>query len=195
MKKVRTLGLISAFALPMALWAAEEGMPSMPKIAPKKTYKIGSVQQGETLLEQRGYGDQEPAVRMMNLMMVGGSGYEGMDMEHAAAAGTPKVPSPAEGQTATFDVQSKITPDPPRVGLNTLDIEIHAKNGGAPVRGMKITVQVYMTSMNMGTEESVAKEVSPGKYRAKVAFSMAGPWAVKLLLPEGGEKVLQFKAI
>jgi hypothetical protein len=181
-----------AFLISALSYAAEEGMPRMPRITPKNSYKIETAQQGEDLLNQRGYGDQEPMVRMMNLMMVGGSGYEGMDMQNMSAATAPKVPSPAEGQTATYDVQSKITPDPPHVGTNTLEIEIHRKNGGTPVRGLKIRAQVYMTSMNMGTEEPVVKETAPGKYRVKVAFSMAGPWAVKLLLPEGGEKVSSF---
>ncbi|MFL5814942.1 MAG: FixH family protein [Bdellovibrionia bacterium] len=181
------LGLIS-----MTAHSAEEGMPRMPKIAPKKSYTVQSIEQGKTLLEERGYGDQEPMVRMMNLMMVGGSGYEGMDMQNVSEAAAPKVPSPAEGQTASFDVQSKLTPDPARVGANTLEIEIHQKNGGTPVKGLKIRAQVYMTSMDMGTEEPAVKETAPGKYQVKVAFPMAGPWAVKLLLPEGGEKVLPF---
>ena len=61
-------------------WSGEEGMPKMPIIQPKKTYVIPNQKTGDELLEQRGYGDQEPMVRMMNLMMVGGSEYEGMDM-------------------------------------------------------------------------------------------------------------------
>jgi hypothetical protein len=166
---------------------------------------VESAEQGETLLEERGFGDQEPIVRMMNLMMVGGSGYEGMDMskmpetavaltghDHMHAA--PEVPSPAEGQTATYDVQTKINPEPPRMGANVLDIVVENKNTKKPVRGLKIKAKVYMTSMDMGIEEPKIREVSPGKYRTKVTFSMKGPWAVKLSLPEGGEKVLTFEA-
>jgi hypothetical protein len=186
-------GVIAGFAFASnSSQAAEEGMPRMPRIAPKNSYTVRSVDQGKSLLEQRGFGDQEPMVRMMNLMMVGGSGYEGMDMQNISAATVSKAPSPAEGQTATFDVQSKITPDPAQVGTNILEIRIYQKNGGTPVRGLKIRAQVYMTSMDMGTEEPAVKESAPGKYQVKVAFPMAGPWAVKLLLPEGGEKVLPF---
>ena len=51
-----------------------------------------------------------------------------------------------------------------------------------------------MTSMDMGTEKPEVREVAPGKYRLKAVFSMKGPWAVKVVLPEGGEKVLTFEA-
>jgi hypothetical protein len=182
--------MAATFVLSFSALAAEEGMPRMPKIAPKKIFPIESTEQGNTLLEQRGFGDQEPAVRMMNLMMVGGSRYEGMSMEQSSASST--SPAPAEGQTATYDIQSLIHPEPPHVGANILDIDVHVKNGGAPARGLKITAHVYMTSMNMGTEELSLRAVSPGKYQAKVSFSMAGVWAVKILLPEGGEKTLTF---
>ena len=68
-------------AIPLSAHAGTEGMPGMPKIAPKKSYSVSSVDASEELQEQRGFGDKEPEVRMMNLMMVGGSGMEGMTME------------------------------------------------------------------------------------------------------------------
>lgn len=193
-------------------WTGEEGMPKMPLIQPKKTFIVPTQEAGEDLLEQRGYGDQEPMVRMMNLMMVGGSGYEGMDMAEMTAdtktpgsklplvsdhhghghTSSPPVPTPAEGQTATFDFDAKITPNPPRVGTNTLEIGIQRKNKAEPATGLKIAAKVFMTSMDMGTEEPKVREIAPGRYQVKVVFSMNGPWAVKLLLPEGGEKVLNF---
>jgi hypothetical protein len=54
-----------------------------------KTYEVPTKHAGEALLEQRGYGAREPEVRMQNLMMVGGSEAEGMDMSqhHGPHAG------------------------------------------------------------------------------------------------------------
>jgi hypothetical protein len=213
-----------AYSVTYSALAGSEGMPGMPIISPKKTYSVPSKDAGEELQDQRGFGDQEPMVRMMNLMMVGGSGYEGMNMEemgkmeatdHAHMnhqmtmaendhemgnmSGTkmqptpPKTAKPAEGQTASYDILPKITPDPPTAGANTLDISVENKNTHKPVPGLKLKVQVYMTSMDMGTEEPRVKEISPGKYRVKVVFSMKGPWAVKLSLPEGGEKTLAYE--
>jgi hypothetical protein len=123
------------------------------------------------------------------------SADEGHDMQsmketaHSAA----KTPSPAEGQTASYDVQTQITPDPPNVGPNEVEITVQNKNTRKPVGGLKLKVRVSMTSMDMGTEEPKVKEIAPGKYRVKVAFAMKGPWAVKVFLPEGGEKVLNYE--
>lgn len=200
--------LVALSLISIPAWGGVEGMPKMPKIQPKKVYSIKNKKEGEELLEQRGYGDQEPMVRMMNLMMVGGSGYEGMDMsemagdkKHVAMSGheghmqaaAPPVPTPAEGQTASYDFNVKITPDPPKVGTNTLVVGIQHKNEAKPAKGLNIKAQVFMTTMDMGTEEPNVKEIAPGRYQIKVGFSMKGQWAVKLLLPESGEKVLNFE--
>ena len=60
-----------------AAFAEHEEMPSMPRLQPQKIF---IVKDGLELESQRGFGAQEPMVRMMNLMMVEGSGMEGMDM-------------------------------------------------------------------------------------------------------------------
>ncbi len=192
--------LIAAALIATPARSMEEGMPKMRRIQAKRTFIVPNQEAGEELLKQRGYGDQEPMVRMMNLMMVGGSGYEGMDMAQMTAdatnskiSGPATVPTPAEGQTATFDFDAKITPNPPTVGANILVIVIQRKNTTDPAMGLKIAAQVYMTSMDMGTEEPSVQEISPGRYQLKAVFSMAGPWAVKILLPEEGTKVLNFE--
>ncbi len=58
----------------------EEGMPGMPLAREKQIFSVTSFPQGEKLRHESGYGDQETVVRMMNLMMVGGSAVEGMEM-------------------------------------------------------------------------------------------------------------------
>lgn len=201
-----------ALSVSTSAWCIEEGMPKMLRIQPKRVYSVKTPQEGEELLEQRGYGDKEPMVRMMNLMMVDGSGYEGMEMGEMSAEGkkysvpistashpghvhqasTP-APTPADEQAATYDFDLKISPDPPRVGTHTLVVGIQRKNDQKPAKSLQVKAQVFMTSMDMGIEEPKVRELAPGRYQMKVAFSMKGAWAVKLLLPEGGEKVLHFE--
>ncbi len=207
-KQISVLLLVSLVLLKIPVQAASEGMSNMPTIQPKKVYRIKSAEEGEQLQEQRGYGDQEPMVRMMNLMMVGGSGYEGMDMEQMNAKGgheghaehsghsmgAMSAPMPAEGQTAQYDLLGEIVPKPPKVGANVFELRASIKNTQKPAKGLKFKAQVYMTSMDMGTEEPKVLEVSPGRYQTKAVFSMKGPWAVKILFPEGGEKVFTFEA-
>lgn len=89
--------LLFAASAPAA-FAIDEGMPNMPRIAPKRVYTVPTREAGEELLESRGFGDREPSVRMMNLMMVEGSGYEGMEMGGHSHAGS--GPAPDDGKKA-----------------------------------------------------------------------------------------------
>jgi hypothetical protein len=202
-----------------AAWASEEHMPQMPQAKATRTYTIQSAEQGEDLQDQRGYGDQESMVRMMNLMMVEGSGYEGMDMSGMAMpsqpAVAPKAPPPASDMRGTaiaekpsaaaspsaaatasvpspYRFEAKMTPAPPKVGTNVLVVSIRTQRG-QPAKNLKIRAQVYATDMDMGVEEPRVKEISPGVYQVKASFSMPGAWAVKLLLPGEEAKVFNFE--
>ena len=171
--------------------AGTEGMPSMPLIQPLNSFTIQSNDQGDQLLENRGFGAQEPMVRMMNLMMVAGSGMEGMDMSGVKKMGsTPAANSPEAGE---FVIETKTTPPSAQVGTNTLDLTITKDK--KPAKGLKLKAQVSMTSMDMGTDDVSVKELSPGKYRLMATFSMQGPWTVKVLFPYGKEKILNFSAV
>jgi hypothetical protein len=195
-------------AIPVASFATEESMKQMPIIKPKNSYSVQSTAKGENLLDQRGFGDQEPMVRMMNLMMVQGSGYEGMDMDamnkmdKGAAQGhqmkvatdeTTKVQSP-EGQPGSLPYDIKIKSISAKVGPNPITISVSDAKTGKPKKGLKLKAQVYMTSMDMGTEEPRVREISPGEYQVKASFAMKGPWALKLILPDG-EKIFNFDVV
>lgn len=182
------LAVLSLLQAP-SLWADQDSMPHMPKIQPKRIITVqGS--EGETIQDQRGFGDQEPMVNMMNQMMVEGSGMEGMDMGSMkmAAAAPPAV----DGAAIPYLIEVKSESTPPQVGANRLTLLIKNAKDNTPAPGLKLKAKVYMTSMDMGTEEPAIKEASPGKYQLKAPFAMKGPWAVKILFPNGGEKVLNF---
>ncbi len=170
--------------------AGVEGMPHMPSISAKKTYTVQSTDDGESLQDQRGFGDQEGMVRMMNLMMVEGSGMEGMDMTQTTMASSSEIPQSA--QSELYVIQWKLNPESPRVGSNLLELTIQHKKDQKPAGGLKLKAFVAMTSMDMGTEEPKVKEVSPGKYQVKLPFSMQGPWAVRIRFPDGKETELSF---
>ncbi len=190
--------------------AAEEGMTQMPKIKPKSSYSVQSNEKGEDLLDNRGFGEKEPMVRMMNLMMVEGSGVEGMDMNDASTKATAghemnhghemKMAANESSPTQTSSAKSSglkfeatIAPSPAKVGANSVTISVRDSKSGELKKGLKPKAQVYMMSMDMGTDEPRVSETSPGKYQLKAIFSMKGPWAVKLILPSE-EKVFSFEA-
>jgi hypothetical protein len=190
-------------------FAAQDNMPQMPQAHSKTTYTVKSADQGDTLQDERGFGDQAPMVRMMNLMMVEGSGYEGMAMapSHGKSSGqsmaempgmamgaspvkTSRVP--ASKTDATYEYQLKGPPGGAKVGANTVVVSIHQVNNHQPAKGLKLKAQVYMTSMDMGLGEPRVKEIAPGDYQLKAVFAMEGPWAVKITLPGGQERVFNF---
>lgn len=183
---VSTFILLSLFSI---RGMAGEEMANMPKIQPKDTYTIKSQAQGEDLLDNRGFGDKEPMVRMMNLMMVEGSGMTGMDMKMAANHEEPTHFSERVTSKYTYEFSTK--PSLPKIGVNIVTIFIHDSKKEKVVKGLKLKVQVYSKTMDMGTSEPRVREIAPGKYQLKVNFTMEGTWALKLILPNE-EKVLDF---
>lgn len=176
---------------------ASESMKQMPMLKSKTRFEIKSVEQGKELEAQRGFGDHENEVRMMNLMMVEGSGYEGMDMSGGAETAK-NSPSPKETHhhhqpsLEPYTLRVELKQDHAQVGPHQMILTITDTQTGKPLSGLKLQASVYMTSMDMGTDHPTVKEIHPGSYRLKVVFSMAGPWAVKLASPRF-EKILSFQ--
>jgi hypothetical protein len=210
--------LLAALVFPFRLHAAEDGMVSMPKIQPKRTITVKTADEGESLQEDRGFGEKDAEVSMMNLMMVEGSGYEGMDMNagmsgmkmdsgkdsgHSmhgmkmAAAEPSKAPVPSEKpkeSTERYSIERKNESGEAKVGANPVEFTVLDAKTGKPAKGLKIKAEVSMTSMDMGTTTPRVRETSPGTYQVKAVFSMKGPWAVKLSFPDGQDETLSFTA-
>lgn len=165
--------------------AGTEQMMAMPILKETRSYAVPSTQAGEDLLDQRGFGDKEPEVRMMNLMMVEGSGYEGMDMGAMKMAGMAKSSEGEKKETPSeFNVELTKSPTPVKKGVNVFEFAIKDGKGNA-LKNLKLQAQVYMTSMDMGTESPRVREIKPGLYQIKASFSMNGPWAIKIVAPSG----------
>jgi hypothetical protein len=186
--------------------AGVENMKQMPLIQATKSYTVPSNEAGEELVQKRGYGDQEPMVKMMNLMMVEGSGIEGMSMDSmpmarndeaapkTAAKNPGKVPTEMRGSLDSMDIQTNIALSDAKVGSNTVVIKISDAKSKRPAVGLKLKAQVTMASMDMGVEEPKIKEVAPGKYQLNAVFTMKGPWLLKLQTGDGSERVLKYEA-
>ena len=190
-----TSGILLTTLLSTTALAGTQGMSSMPTIQPKKVY---TVKGDEDFDSQKGFGEEESMTRMMNLMMVEGSGYEGMDMDAmkvsdntARSSGhSMSGMSTQDPVKSDFPYQVEVLNKQTKVGSN--NIEFSVKQNGKEVKGLKLKAQVYMTSMDMGTEEPKVKEMTAGKYQVKAPFTMKGPWAVKIIFPNNKETVLDF---
>lgn len=159
-------------------------MPPVSRLQPKRVVTVTGTEDWESL---RGFGKDAPMAEMMTLMMVGGSGMEHMKMAPMKRGGrqmagmdmgapAPSTPSAAASQNG-LDLHAIISPNPPIVGDNTLDIEA-TDGSGKPVTSLKLSVSVAMTSMDMGTEHPKVVEGRDGHYTTAVNFSMKGPWRV-----------------
>lgn len=195
MKKLILLATTILFST--ITFAGHQGMPSMPTLEPKKVYIVKG---DEDFDAQKGFGDEESMTRMMNLMMVEGSGFEGMDMNAMKVTDNKTAPKTSHtmiGMSQTDSVKTDfpyqveiVSSQEAKVGSNT--IEFSVKDKAKEVKGLKLKAQVYMTSMDMGKEELKVKEMGAGKYQVQAQFIMKGPWAVKIISSDHKEKILNF---
>lgn len=77
-----------------------------------------------------------------------------------------------------FTVEQAITPQPARVGRNTLTFMI--TDAGKPVDGAQLAVEADMTHAGMKPEFADVKETQSGRYEGVVNLPMAGDWVIVL---------------
>lgn len=77
-------------------------------------------------------------------------------------------------------------PNPLKMGPATFIIDVKDKDG-KPVENAKVSFDLNMTAMNMGTQKGNATFVGDGRYSAAGKMSMKGPWRVKtkVAMPDG----------
>jgi hypothetical protein len=163
-------------------------MQPMARLQPKRVVTVTGKEDWDEL---RGFGKDSAMAEMMTLMMVGGSGMEHMKMAPMKRGNMPRVgiergamamgATRAPDQQTGLNVNATVSPNPPIVGDNTLDITVTDARR-KPVTGLKLTTSVAMTSMDMGTEHPKVVEGQAGHYTMKAQFSMTGPWRVTLTL-------------
>ena len=202
---VATMSMFFTFS--NSAFASSEGMTSMPTIQPKRVF---TVTEKDDLQGNQGFGDREPMIKMMNLMMVEGSGMEGMDMDMStptklaandktqpkeAAVGEMKMgdAGAVKKMDSLYEIELKSS-STAKVGVNQIQFVVADGLTKKPAKGLKLKSQVSMTSMDMGVENPQVSEKAPGLYQVKAGFSMRGPWAVKIEFPDKLEKTFNFEA-
>lgn len=88
-----------------------------------------------------------------------------------AAAGC----SSGSGSDPDVQVECTIEPSPPAMGPASIKIALAAATG-QPIAGASVHVEGNMQHAGMVPEMATAAEVSPGRYRASIKFTMAGDW-------------------
>lgn len=83
-------------------------------------------------------------------------------------------------------VAHEIAPQPPGVGPATVTLRVTDEAGRA-VTGARTKVEGNMSHAGMAPVFAEAGEVAPGRYEARLEFTMSGDWLllVDLTLPDG----------
>jgi hypothetical protein len=101
---------------------------------------------------------------------------------------------PADYQsTPGLAIKHSISPDPPRVGANTLSLDL-ADATAAPISKARVTLEADMLHPGMVPRPFEVKEVGGGQYQSQLQFEMAGDWVILLhvTLPDGNTLDRQF---
>jgi hypothetical protein len=86
-----------------------------------------------------------------------------------------------ESGTPVVTIEHEVTPQPVRVGSNTITLRLSDLSGDA-VTGAGITLEGNMSHAGMAPVFAKANETEPGKYQSLLELSMAGDWIVLLHL-------------
>jgi hypothetical protein len=163
----------------------------LSRLVPKQVVTVKGDEDWESLT---GFGPNESMVGMMTLMMVGGSGMEGMKMAPMKPGSMAGMDMSDGGGMAGMDMSGKggakaapsgyrvkatVNPNPPAVDVNTIDLAITGPDG-RPAAGLKLNATVAMTSMDMGTARPKVEDLGQGRYRVAAEFTMKGSWRVAI---------------
>lgn len=77
------------------------------------------------------------------------------------------------------DISLTTNPDPLQPGPATFFIDVKDKNE-KPVDTAKVSFDLNMTTMNMGTQQGEATSQGNGRYSAMGRMTMKGPWRVSV---------------
>ena len=80
-------------------------------------------------------------------------------------------------QNSGITFKYELTPQPPRVGATTFDLELRDANSQA-VGGAHVELEGNMSHAGMSPVVCVTREIETGKYRGTLPLTMAGDWIV-----------------
>lgn len=99
---------------------------------------------------------------------------------------------PPDNAGSEINLQWEITPDPPRVGMAKINITLQDSTR-QPIKGADVQLEGNMSHPGMQPVLVTAEEIAPGKYSARMEFTMSGDWfiLVNSTLSGGGEVTKQ----
>ncbi len=117
----------------------------------------------------------------------------GMANRMGFGAGTSSGPTQAKlgdmastSHTGDLQLSVSLNPDPPQPGPTTFTLQV-TDPAGQPVAGAQVRWSMDMTNMNMGPQNGQMTDLGSGRYQARGAFSMGGPWRISVEVSKDGQ--------
>ncbi len=95
----------------------------------------------------------------------------------SAAAIVAAIGCRAATSSPNVTVEHEISPQPARVGMNTVVVKL-TNSSGNPVVSARIMLEADMSHAGMSPVFGEAKEVQPGQYQSQLMLGMAGDWVI-----------------
>ena len=94
--------------------------------------------------------------------------------------------SKSSGSASDVSVVLASDPQPPRAGRNTFTVTLTSQ-AGQPILGAHVSLEGDMSHPGMSPAFADAKEITPGKYQARLDLNMLGDWTIiaHIQLPSG----------
>jgi hypothetical protein len=132
-------------------------------------------------------------VALVTFVLYSVGGYEDGDI--LAGGSAAKLATPvAAGACGTgqpddsYSIAVASDPDPPRPEGTTFRLTV--RQGGRAITGAKVCVTADMPTMQHPGLNTMAKELSGGKYETVIKFSMGGSWVASVTIAEPGKPVV-----
>jgi hypothetical protein len=91
-------------------------------------------------------------------------------------------------------LRHEVAPQPPKVGPATITLSLDDA-AGKPIAGARVNLEGNMSHPGMNPVFAEAREISAGRYRASIEFTMGGDWVmlVRINLPDGQKLEREFE--
>jgi Cu(I)/Ag(I) efflux system membrane fusion protein len=158
---------------------------------------LGGLTEGERIVTSGNFLiDSESKLQAAESMMgmMGAIGMGDWRMENARpmemGGGMGAMAGPQEKTISNLKLRVSTTPEPAKLGDNTLRIEVKDAQG-QPVTDATVALEYTMDMPGMMIEKASAAHSGEGVYEARVRFTMAGPWGVTVNVQRPGQATVR----
>lgn len=127
-----------------------------------------------------------PLLLLASLLLACGRQQPAKEGAPTAAADSKTILGERVEGSSPFFVQMYFA-GPPHAEKET-KLQFSVGEAGKPVSGADVKVSLVMPLMDMGKNESAAREIRPGLYEAAATFGMADEWEVFVRVAKDGKK-------